>query len=272
MAGRNASYFIMMLRPFKTLRGSTLAASDGEIGKVHEFYFDDAQWRLRYFIVETGSWLTGRSVLISPTALTQVDGQSGSIAVRLTQEQVRHSPPIDSDQPISRQREAELHSYYGWDPYWSLTDGSPGMMLPPAVAPAPFGVPQNENHSPEAVKADCHLRSSAELMRGYTIHAQDGEIGQVDDFILDDSDWNVRYLVIRTGVWFRGKDVLLSPDWVERISFEGSEVFVNLPRSAIKDAPAFDAVAPLDRAFEERLHDHYGRKGYWDAVNASGGA
>ncbi len=270
-ARSNASYFTMMLRPFKTLRGFTLAASDGEIGTVREFYFDDEQWKLRYFIVETGSWLTGRPVLIAPSAIGEVDAQSGVVSVNLTREQVREAPPIDSEQTVSRQREAELHSYYGWDPYWNLTGGTPGMMMPPAVAPAAF-VPdaaKSEQTSAEAREAESHLRSSAELMAGYTIHAQDGEIGQVADFILDDRDWSVRYLVIHTGVWFLGKDVLLAPEWVEGISYQTSEVFVNLPRSAIKDAPGYDANAPLDRAFEERLHDHYGRKGYWDAVQAA---
>ena len=109
-------------------------------------------------------------------------------------------------------------------------------------------------------------------MSGYTIHAQDGEIGRVKDFIVDDESWQVRYLVIHTGVWFLGKDALLSPRWIEKVSYDGAEVFVNLPRSIIKDAPAYDDAAPLSRAFEQRLHDHFGRKGYWDAVEGAGKA
>jgi hypothetical protein len=144
-----------------------------------------------------------------------------------------------------------------------------GMMLvPSALAPPPAEAPRPvvTEDTAEQPKADRRLRSSAELTSGYSLHAQDGEIGRVKDLIVDDESWEVRYLVIHTGVWLLGKDALLSPRWIEKISYEGVEVFVNLPRSIIKDAPAYNDSAPLDRGFEQRLHDHYDRKGYWDAV------
>ena len=245
----------VMLRPFHTVRGCTLSASDGEIGKVHEFYFDDEHWTVRYFVVNTGSWLTGRTVLIAPRALGEVDAQGGAIAVNLTKEQVRHSPAIDSDKPVSRQHEEELHRYYGWDPYWVVPGAVPGLWAPvppslsamPSAAAAAPELCENlqPDVAPEQPKGDPHLRSSAELMSGYKIHAQDGEIGRVEDFILDDESWRVSYLVVHTGVWFLGKDALLAPEWIEGISYERAEVFVNLPRSAIKDAPGYDSAAPL---------------------------
>jgi len=268
-----------MLIPFHTLRGATLAASDGEIGKVREFYFDDEHWSVRYLVVDTGSWLTGREVLIAPRALGGVDRQGSAIAVHLTREQVRESPPVESDKPISRQHEAELYRHYGWEPYWM--PGSPGGMMlpPPALAPPPAVAPPpvvtetlDLEGAVEPPKGDPHLRSSAELIAGYHLHAQDGEIGRVEDFIVDDESWQVRYLVVHTGVWFLGKDALLAPRWIEKISHERAEVFVNLPRSAIQDAPAYDSTAPLGRAFEQRLHDHYGCKGYWVAVEGAGKA
>jgi hypothetical protein len=147
------------------------------------------------------------------------------------------------------------------------------MMLPPlafAPPPAVTSPPVVTEETAERQKADRRLRSSAELMAGYSLHAQDGEIGRVKDFIVDDESWQVRYLVIHTGVWFLGKDALLPPGWIEKISYHGAEVFVNLPRSIIKNAPPYDDSAPLARAFEQRLHDHYGRKGYWDAVEGAG--
>ena len=258
-----------MLKPFQTLRGCTLAASDGEIGTVREFYFDDEHWIVRYLVVNTGSWLMEREVLIAPRALSEVDRQGNTIAVNLTREQVRESPFAETDKPISRQHEAELFRHYGWEPYWMMAGGPGGMMLPPpALAPPPAVAPPpvvTEDPAGQP-KADPHLRSSAELMSGYTIHAQDGEIGRVKDFIVDDETWQVRYLVVHTGIWFLGKDALLSPRWIEKISYDGAEVFVNVPRSIIKDAPAYDDAAPLSRVFEQRLHDHFGRKGYWDAV------
>jgi hypothetical protein len=257
-----------MLQPFDKLRGCKLAASDGEIGEVSEFYFDDGQWTVRYLVVTTGSWLKGRHVLIAPGALGEFDAQSGTLAVNLTQEQVRNSPPLDSDKPVSRQHESELHRHYGWDPHW-VVPGAAGLG---AYAPAVFAQQQALADPPPPERAepegDPHLRSSSELVNRYGFHAQDGEIGVVDDFVVDDKAWQVRYLVARTSAWFFGTKVLLSPEWIERISFEQWQVFVNLPRSAIKDAPVFDSEAPISRTYEQRLHDHYGRKTYWDAVEA----
>jgi len=269
-----------MMRSFHTLMGCTLAASDGEIGKVREMYFDDEHWTVRYLVVTAGSWFTGRDVLIAPRSLGAVDAQGGAIAVHLTKEQVRDAPPIESDQPVSRQYEERYFQHYGWDPYWAMPGGM-GMLMPTAVLnPAAFADEGSvrpregevsENPQPDAPSepaGDRHLRSSHEV-RGYGIHAQDGELGHVSDFILDDADWRIRYLVIATRDWLPGRHVLVAPEWIETISFSGSEVFVNLPRSTIKSAPEFDPAAPVSRAYEQRLHDHYERKAYWEAARAA---
>ena len=273
-----------MLRPFENLRGCTLAASDGEIGKVREFYLSDESWRVRYLVVATGNWLSGRDVLIIPDALGDVDAQSGTIAVDLTKEQVRKAPSTGSDKPVSRQQEEELHRYYDWNPYWVVPGAAGwGAVAPATMLGVPTGFPATvppqlppEAQQPPSAdsgqsEGDPHLRSSAELADRYGFHAQDGEIGRVYDFVVDDEEWRVRYLVVRTGSWF-GKDVLLAPDWIERISYERSEIFVNLPRTAIKQAPEYDDAAPLSRAYEQRLHDHYGREQYWDNAPAGGAA
>ena len=256
-----------MLRPFERLRGCTLAASDGEVGEVQEFYFDDRDWTMRYLVVHTGSWLSGRAVLIIPGALGEIDEQGRTIATRLTREEVRNAPPFDAEKPVSRQHEERLHRHYDWNPHW-LVPGAAGLG---AYAPDRYTkratVPESSNEA-AVEKGDPHLRSSAELENRYKIHAQDGEIGRVHDFIIGEEDWRVRYLVVRTGVWF-GKDVLVAPEWIGGISFEQGEVLVNLPRSAIKQAPDYNSRAPLSRSYEQRLHDHYGRKRYWETVEAA---
>ncbi len=257
-----------MLRNFNTLMGCTLAASDGEIGKVREMYFDDREWTMRYLIVRAGSWLTGRDVLIAPRTLGAIDAQNSTIAVSLTREQVRQAPAIDTDQPVSRQYEQRYYQYYGWDPYWAIPGGA-GMGMIGYGMPGAALAKDAENLEadvPPEPQGDSHLRSSSKV-RGYGIHAQDGEFGHVSDFVIDDSDWRVRYFVIATRNWLPGKHVLVAPDWIERISYDNGQVFVNLPSSIIKDAPDYDPAAPLNRANEERLHDHYGRKTYWDAVH-----
>jgi hypothetical protein len=210
-----------------------LNASDGEIGKIREFYFDDKLWIVRYLVVETGFWLNSRKVLILPHALGAVDPLNGGIAVALTRQQVRYAPLIETDKPISQQEEAQLHQHYNWDPAL-FPSGVPGLMLVPEVTE--ILEPNPPAKSSEA-KASSHLRSSSEILSGYTINAQDAEIGIVNDLIVDDAGWGVRYLDIHTGMLFFGKDKLLAPEWVERISQETAEVFVKLPSAAIKDAP-----------------------------------
>ena len=256
-----------MLRPFQTLRGAKLAASDGEIGHVRDFYFDDQTWTVRYFVVNTGSWLFGREVLVAPHALGEVDLERGVIGVHLTREQVRESPPLDADKPVSRQHEEELHAYYGWNPYWQPFDSGLGMMPPPVafIAPLPDDAPVSDSKgdaadSPsEHLHSDPHLRSATELLSGYTLHATDGEIGRVDDVILDDRDWRVCYLVVHTGAWFHGKSALLPAARIQRISYEEAEVFVDLSRDTIKDAPAYDPAGPITDEQERSLEKHYAR-------------
>jgi uncharacterized protein YrrD len=251
-----------MLRNLADLHGFHLAAQDGEIGKVRDVYFDDHTWTIRYLIVGAGSWLTGRDVLIAPRSLGQVDSEAKTISVNLTQEQVRNSPPIETAQPISRGYELQFHQYYGWDPYWMNAAGVPGLwapFLPPSIPP---NIPA-ETEPVEDGERDPHLRSVEEVS-GYGIHAQDGEIGHVTDFIIDDEAWRIRYMAVKSGVLMFGKIVLLSPEWIERISFDRKEVFVSLPQARIKEAPEYDPNGPITREFEHALHRHYDRPVYWD--------
>jgi uncharacterized protein YrrD len=248
-----------MLHHLASLHGYHLAATDGEIGKVRDVYFDDHTWTVRYLIVGAGSWLTGRDVLIAPRSLGAVDPENRTIAVQLTQEQVRNSPPIETAQPISRHYEMQFHQYYGWDPYWMNAAGVPGLWAPFPPAVMPIDPPPQEV---DESKRDPHLRSVEEVT-GYGIHAQDGEIGHVTDFIADDTAWRIRYMAVKTGILMFGRTVLLSPEWIERISFDRKEVFVNVPQQAIKEAPEYDETAPVAREFEESLHRHYNRQAYW---------
>lgn len=258
-----------MLTRFITSQGYKLAAEDGDMGQVREFYFDDQSWDVRYLVVDAGSWLINRPVLIIPEVLGQADPQTNTIAVRLTKDAIRDSPPIETDKPVSRQREEELHRHYKWQPYWRVPPAAALL----ASAPAPTAMPVENAPSAGGLAAtpgDPHLRSSAELAQGYSIQALDGEVGSVYDFVLDDREWKVRYLVVRTGPWLVEKDVLLAPDWTERISYRNDQVLVNLPRAAIKDAPDYDVDAPISRAYEQRLYDHYQRRRYWSIPEAAG--
>lgn len=247
-----------MLQRAKELSGYTLGATDGEIGKVAEFYFDDQSWTIRYLVADTGGWLSGRQVLISPYALDPADKDSKIIPVDLTRAQIEKSPALASDRPVSRQYEGDYYSYYGWPGYW----GGPytwGLNAYPMRGPARWSEASRLDRN-----EDPHLRST-EAVTGRDIQAQDGGIGHVKDFVIDDETWTIRYLIVDTQNWWPGKKVLISTQWIERISWEESKVFINLTREAIKQGPEYTDQTLLTRDHEIKLYGHYNREGYWAA-------
>jgi hypothetical protein len=242
-----------MLRSLKTLRGYTIQAVDGEIGKVDGFFFDDSTWTIRYLVADTGGWLFNRLVLLSTVSLGRPDWEKGVFPVSLTKDQVENSPPVVLDRPVSRQMEDKLVGYYGWPTYWT---GATAAAVSKRVA---------EMKKESLVHSDPNLRSTREVV-GYHIHAVDGEIGHVEDFIAEDDTWVIRYLVVNTRNLLPGKSVLVAPTWVEQVSWAERDVYLGLAQAAIKNAPEFDPGAPVNRAYELRLYDYYGRPKYWTQV------
>jgi hypothetical protein len=245
-----------MLNKAKTLKGYTLNSLDGEIGKVKEFLFDDQHWSIRYLIADAGHWLIGRQVLLSPYALTAVNNEQKNISIHLTKKQIVDSPSLVNDEPVSRQFEEAYYGFYEWPNYWGG---------PYAWGPFPYieRNPARWKESTQGKKAwDPHLRST-QAVTGYHIQALDGEIGHVDDFIIDDKTWAIRYLVIDTMNWWPGKKILVSPKWIERVSWSDSKVFINLSRKIIMQSPEYAEESPLNRDYEAGLHRHYDRQGYW---------
>jgi hypothetical protein len=245
-----------MLIKAKELKGYKLKGLDGEVGNVEGFYFDDKFWTVRYLVADTGGWLTGRQVLISPYNLLSVNKDANQIDINLTKTQIENSPTWASDKPVSRQFEEDYYGYYGTPMYWGgpyMWGYDPYLVKDPAIWRRPT---QDEK------TWDPHLRSTY-VVTGYNIHANDGELGHVGDFIIDDETWAIRYLIIDTKNWWPGKKVLISPHWIERVSWETSEVFINLSSEQIKKSPEFTEKSLLTRVYEAELHRHYNRKGYW---------
>lgn len=245
-----------MLNKATTLKGYRLHSLDGEIGRVKEFYFDDRHWTIRYLVADTGSWLSSRQVLISPHALGSVNSEEHCIAVQLSKKQIEDSPSLDSDKPVSRQFEETYFGYYGWPIYW---DG------PYMWGAYPYLVRtggEGRIPAPGDKAADAHLRSTR-AVGFYNIEAADGPIGHIEDFIIDDETWAIRYLVINTRNWWPGKKVLVAARWIERVSWDESKVFIKLSREKIKKAPEYTETAPPTREYETKLHGHYNRQGYW---------
>jgi sporulation protein YlmC with PRC-barrel domain len=251
-----------MLNKANTLQTYTLQSLDGAIGEVKDFYFDDFYWTVRYLVAETGNWLTGRQVLISPHALHAANKKEQKIVVALTKKQIEDSPSLNTDKPVSRQFEDSYHGYYGWPMYYW---GGPFMWGASAYPERNFvvGHRDKQRESAQGKKSwDPHLRSTSDV-HGYHVQATDGEIGHVEDFIIDDKTWAIRYLIIDTRNWLPGKRILISPKWIERVSWSESKVFVNVPRETIKHAPAYTDLSLLTRDYETSLHQHYDRQGYW---------
>ena len=251
-----------MFKHLRDLEGFRLAAEDGEIGHVTDLYFEDAAWAVRYLVVATGSWLFGKNVLISPNAVERVNWDDECIKVNLTMEQVRNSPDIDTDRPISRQQEADYHLYYNFPPYWGGVAlwgryDEPGGEATQAESEATM---QDKEYG---AKWDSHLRSAREV-RGYHVVAIDGKVGHLDNFLCNPDSWAIRYLVIDTGGWLKKHEVLFTPKLVDRVIWAEATVNVNASRELMESAPEYTPDTKIDRAFEEALFAHYTTHPYWE--------
>jgi uncharacterized protein YrrD len=230
-----------------------IGALDGELGKAKDFLFDDREWEVRYLVVDTGDWLPGRKVLISPQSVGEPIWAARLVPVSLTRGQVEKSPGIGEDLPVSRQHEMELAQYYMWVPDWRPLAEAIGPQEPASVLKA-----AREPALPLESEVDPHLRSTKEVL-GYHVTAEDDEIGHVEDLIADTEAWAVRYIVVDTRNWLPGRKVLVCLDWVKDVNWYESHVSVALSAQAIKDSPRFDAHAAVNRKYEARLYDYYGR-------------
>ena len=252
------------MRSLKELEQYKVHARDGDLGSVANFLFDDERWAIRYLVVKTGHFLDERRVLVSPISFRTVDSAKSVFHLALTMDQIKGSPGVDTDQPVSRQHERNLNDYYGYPYYWG-TMGVWGTGYYPALLGA-----RPSNGAPPALRdeklGDVHLRSAADV-RGYHLQGTDDGIGFVADFIVDDETWELRYLVVDTSHWWWGKKVLVSPKWATHVSWLDRKISLDLTRDAIKNSPEWNAETAVRREYETRLYGHYGRKAYWPAVD-----
>jgi hypothetical protein len=243
------------------INGYAIEASNGRLGTVSDLLFEDVGRVVRWLVVDTGNWLPGRKVLLPLSALGRPDRALRHFPVKLTMQHVKDSPDIDTNRPVSRQIEAHIYDYSGWDPYW---DGS-FLQMSNAMA-TPFIAPLYEPGStpPDLARADAqpnegdpHLRSIA-IITGYHLHAADGEIGHVEDFLVDVVDWSIRYIKVDTRNWWPGERVLISPRSVREIDWADRLVQVDVNRQKIKDGPPYDPSVTVDGAYAEEFLTYYG--------------
>jgi hypothetical protein len=238
-----------MLMAVSALKGFTISASDGTLGSAGDLLFDDQTWKIRWFVVDTGGWLSSRKVLIHPSAITRADASLLEIQVKMTKAQIEASPDLSTHEPVSRQAEAQVFDYYGWDPFWGSS----------YVVPA--GGPASAQAPPAEAPGDPHLRGVADVI-GYHLIANDGAIGHVENMFIDDRAWDIRYLVVDTGNWWPGAHVLLSPYAVEGIDAVEREIRLTVDRERVKASPPWDPRKMFDEVYEKRLHRHYRWGGY----------
>ena len=226
-----------MLHRAKQLRGDAIVADDGAIGSVDDLYFDDERWGLRYFVVDTGGWLPGRKVLISPMAVDPEASNQHQIRVHLTREQVEHAPGADQQMPVSRQYEEAHARYYGYAYYWAGA-GFPGAEAMPAPSAASERVERQavrELKAAERRAEQSHLRASSEVL-GYRIEARDGRIGHLEDFMVDDRNWGVDAMIVDTTDWLPGGHVLVAPQKVAHIDWQTRTVRIDMTREEVRQS------------------------------------
>jgi uncharacterized protein YrrD len=257
----------------KDLEGYTIGALDGIIGRVKDLYFDDESWVIRYLVVETGTWLSHRRVLISPRAINEPNWSEKIFPAAITQEQVRNSPNIDTDKPVSRQHEMAYLGYYGYPHYWGGGDfWGDGMLMwgvkseravrEIRTADAAKGQPDLEANTKGRPPGEAHLRSGNEIV-SYDVLASDGHIGHVEHFLVDESGWAIRYLVVNTNNWWSGHQVLIAPQWVTGVRWGDRQVSVDLTRDAVRNSRPYSPGDQVGRGEEARIFEHYDKPGYW---------
>lgn len=230
-----------MQRTINSLIGYAMQATDGEIGKTEEFYFDDESWTVRYLIIKTGNWFSGKEVLISPEALIRQSWEFRTFPTNLTKDQIRNSPDIDTQKPISRRQEVELYGHYPWKPYWGSGFYAGGMwgIIDPEPIIDETVIKQLDENDNKSGADDLHLRSTEQIL-GNHIHAIDGEIGHVKDFIINDQTWELLYFVVSTHNFIGGKNVLLPVKYIREIQWYTGKIFVDTTIDAIKNSPEFN--------------------------------
>jgi uncharacterized protein YrrD len=265
-----------VLNPATSLKGFKIEASDGPLGTVNDLLVDDITWKIRWIVVGTGHFLTGRKVLIHPSAVLSTDYEARELSVSLSKVQVEASPRISFDQPVSRQIQNSLYGYYGWNPGYggstfsarisrgAMLGGAMGAIASPLSAPGYFDASAVQEAEPGEIDQDAsdpHLRSIAEVT-GYHVYASDGTIGHIEDFLVESEAWGVRYLVVDTSNWWVGQHVLISPYAVKEVDWSDRHIKLDLTRGRVRSSPSWNKADPIDGAFEQRLHSHYDWPGY----------
>lgn len=249
---------VMKMRNLDSLKGFELGAQDGNIGKCKDFLFDDKVWVIRYLVANTRKWLPGRKVLISPISVGTVDSLRQIVNVSLSRDQIKNGPALDSDAPVSRQYETFFNRYFDWSDYWQGSG-----MWGEYSYPRSMKIEKDLLDIEQDPKAGPNLRSTEEVS-GYRIHARDDDIGHVEDYLIEEDSWAIRYLVIDTSNWIPGsKRVIVNPNWVDAVDWADRSLELRMTKEQVESSPQYDPQVGLNRDHEKAVFDHYNYPYYW---------
>ena len=251
-----------MLKDITDITSLSAIAEDGEVGRVDDLLFDSGSWTIRYLVIHTGDWLTGRKVLVPPTEVQQTDWSRRRFHISMTRKQIEDGPPMATDEPVSRQQEIRLQAHFGWEPYWTgdVPEGHFPARIPEGDEQT--GDRQAESIPQEITPGDPNLRSLRETL-DYHVQAIDADVGTVEGFVIDDETWVFRYLIVQSQDLKPERRLLLSFEWIDKVIWDEASFFVDMRAETIKKSPTYDPSVPIDREFEQLLHDHYQFSGYW---------
>lgn len=231
----------MKQKMMQDLKGDAILARNGKLGSLKDVYFDDERWTVCYFVVDTGGWFSGREALISPHLVRAHEGRARELQVELTREELERAPGPAEHPPASRLHEAargaaSAYPAYRSAPYLWVGTPSPLAVPPPQLERDP-GDARNEAAVQAQKRAEqSHLRSAAELV-GYHIHARDGDLGHVEDFVVESDTWTITGMVVDTRNWLPGKKVLVPPSAVESVDWHARRVAVRRTRAELERSP-----------------------------------
>ncbi len=256
-----------MLLSGKGFEDFIVETKDNEIGTLKDMYFDDDKLTIRYLVVKTSGRIGENKFLVSPIMVERVDLLNRSIHLSIEDDTLKSCPTPDDKDRVSRTAEQRYYDFLGAPYYWAGTATWGVAETPAGILDHPYPLTHQPDQALDDIyehEDDIHLRSFNEV-QGYQVTASDGEVGEIQDILLEDENWRIRYFVVRTGTWLKHRDVLISPEWLEKISWGGKVVYFNATKEAIENSPLFDPDQPVNRHLETRLYDYYGRPRYWES-------
>jgi hypothetical protein len=256
-----------MLWGLKSLKKCSVVASDGKLGNFDNAFFERDRWVVPLISIKTGPWLLGRSVLLAPDFVRRIQTRNHRMQIDISKREILRHKTVDQETAISRRKDEDVRNYYGWPLFWGYVPG-PDLYYPvtgihqfqfPGVA-AEF-TPEPKDvvlHTPTG-----QLKDGEEIL-GFKVQAIDGEIGYVQDLMIDLEKWKVSYLVVETGSWFYHDRVAISTQWVRDILDLDIQLEVDLMRDTIERSPTpLDESKPWTHAQEQKLYDYYARAKHW---------